>query len=67
VDSESARADEGARLELEAAVAAGRRVFVAYSGSETETEARERWPPLVRIYSTDERHYHSQCTPLASP
>jgi hypothetical protein len=47
VDSESARADEGARLELEAAVAAGRRVFVAYSERETETEARERWPPLV--------------------
>ena len=49
VDSESARADEGARLELEAAVAAGRRVFVAYSERETEAEARERWPQLVNL------------------
>jgi Ran GTPase-activating protein (RanGAP) involved in mRNA processing and transport len=49
VDSESARADEGAKLELEAAVAAGRRVFVAYSERETEAEARERWPPLVNL------------------
>ena len=43
VDSAAARADEGARLELDAAVAAGRRVFVAYSERETEAEARERW------------------------
>jgi len=43
VDSAATRADEGARLELGAAIAAGRRVFVAYSEHESETEARERW------------------------
>ena len=43
VDSAATRADEGARLELGAAIAAGRRVFVAYSERESEVEARERW------------------------
>ena len=43
VDSAATRADEGARLELGAAIAAGRRVFVAYSELESEVEARERW------------------------